>query len=177
MGPSYNKLKTMEKEIEVGSDHFSLYYEGVDFEGIDSALNSLYQVFEKFLSQNLKIESSDFSLNLSLCSSEKIIQLNNDYRSKDKITDVLSFPIQENLRSGDFDDFLPLIELGDIYICEEVCQKQAEEYKLEFREEFLHLAVHGFLHLCGYDHEISATEEEMMEKLEEELLLNITNLK
>lgn len=164
---------TMEKEIEIAHEHLSFYYEGEEFERLNETLNSLSHVFQQFLSGSLGHSSKNFSLNISLCSNERILQLNSDYRDKPKVTDVLSFPVQDNLRNSEFDDYLPLIELGDIFICEDVCQKQADEFKLEFREEFIHLAVHGFLHLCGYDHELNETEEKLMEKLEEELILKI----
>lgn len=166
----------MEKEIEISSKHCLLNYQGTNFESLEICLNSLCNVFETFLLEDLGVEAETLSFNLSLCSSEKIIQLNSDYREKNKITDVLSFPIQDDLRAGEYDDFLPEIELGDIYICQEVCAKQALEFELEFREEFLHLAVHGFLHLCGYDHEINENEEKLMEKLELDLIKRISDL-
>lgn len=104
-------------------------------------------------------------LSLVLCGKDKIRQLNRVYRKKDKATDVLSFPIHEALRELDIFPY-PLLELGDIYICKEVAARQAHEFGLSFQEEILHLATHGLLHLCGYDHEISESEEKLMEENE-----------
>ena len=65
-------------------------------------------------------------------------------------------------------------ELGDIFICREVALRQAKEFGISIEEEILHLFIHGFLHLCGYDHEISREEEKLMFGLEEKLLEKIS---
>ncbi len=163
----------MHKEIHTKYERVEIYFEGNEFEFINRALSELAEAFGVFLFQDLGREPKTTILNINLCSEQKIIELNQVHRNKNKETDVLSFPLQENLRAGVVDDFVPEIELGDIFICEAVCKKQSEEFCLSFREEFLHLAIHGFLHLCGYDHEISEEEEKLMEKLEETLISKI----
>ncbi len=125
--------------------------------------------FEKF---NINVPTS---LVINYCSLTKIIELNKSFRQKDKPTDVLSFPIQESIREDDYDKFLPEIELGDIYICEEVCKKQASNHNINELDEFIHLATHGFLHLCGYDHELNSEEDELMRSLEAELIEQISD--
>ena len=119
---------------------------------------------------------SQVEIELTLCGSHKIKSLNLNYRNKPKITDVLSFPVYESLRnnSGSFTEPGPVVHLGDIFICREVALRQAREFKITFEEEVLHLFIHGFLHLCGYDHEISEEEEELMFDLEEKLLEKIS---
>ena len=115
---------------------------------------------------------SQFEVDVTLCGNHKIKSLNTVYRNKQKVTDVLSFPVYETLRS-DSDSFIepgPVVHLGDIFICKEVATRQAKEFKISFEEEVLHLFIHGFLHLCGYDHEISKEEEELMFSLEDTLL-------
>lgn len=137
------------------------------------ATRFLAEVFEGFLAQDLKLslqQDQVLSLSLQIQSEEQIQQINRDFRGKDKPTDVLSFPQFENMRAGDFDFMVPEVELGDIIICHEVCQRQADEFSLEYIEEFYHLAVHGFLHVCGYDHELSESEQALMEGLEQKLL-------
>lgn len=168
----------MEKEFQIQHSKLELSYLGDEFTGLQSALSSLANIFSDFLTDDL--EQSSFSaifLNVTLCSSDKIKELNSDYRNKESETDVLSFPVQDNIRNGEVDTFSPELELGDIFICKSVCQSQAEEFSIGFRDEFLHLAVHGFLHLCGYDHELSSEEEKLMERLEEKLIHNISSLK
>ena len=109
-------------------------------------------------------------INLNIVSDEEIRQINQEYRQKDKATDVLSFPLQENVRRGDFDDFDGHLELGDIFIATGVCAQQANEHNLNFEEEFAHLFTHGFLHLCGYDHEENEVEDKLMRGLESEIM-------
>lgn len=164
----------MEKETTVKIDDFIINFlceeescSGIFFKEIKESLNLLAKSFSRFKQDYLPLKKKTFNLNITLCSEERIQELNLLYRKKDKATDVLSFPLQENIRGGEFDAFLEEIELGDMYICESVCSKQAVEFSLSFQEEFRYLSVHGFLHLCGYDHELSDEEEKLMEKLEE----------
>ena len=119
---------------------------------------------------------SHIEVDVTLCGSHKIKSLNSTYRNKLKVTDVLSFPVYETLRieSESFVEPGPVLHLGDIFICREVAFRQAKEFKISFEEEVLHLFVHGFLHLCGYDHEVSREEEELMFCLEEKLLDKIS---
>lgn len=167
----------MEKEFQIEYSNLELNYVGAEFDKVTESLTLLANVFSTFLMDELNQTSSLITVSITLCSSDKIIELNSQYRNKSKETDVLSFPVQENIRGGEVDSFSPELELGDIYICKDVCLKQAREFKLEFREEFIHLAVHGFLHLCGFDHEISSSEEELMEELEKKLITRITQIK
>lgn len=163
-----------DKEISTKTEFLELSYVGAGFSELNRSLETIVKVFGHFLKEDLNVGDKTATLSINLCDDLTIRELNRDYRSKDKITDVLSFPMQENLRAGDFDKFLPELEIGDIFICNSVCKKQASEFSIEFYEEFIHLAVHGFLHLCGYDHEINEEEEKLMEKLEERLLNEIS---
>jgi probable rRNA maturation factor len=89
---------------------------------------------------------------ISVCfvSPEKIRALNNQYRELDNETDVLSFP-----------GFAGNSALGDIVICPEVAKHQAKEYGHTFEREMAFLAVHGLLHLTGYDHNTPEDETKM----------------
>ena len=100
---------------------------------------------------------------------------NNEFRGKDKITDVLSFPVHETLRLKEDDDmgFPPEISLGDIVISTPVALDQSVEFGVTLEQEILHLMVHGILHLCGFDHEISDEEEKIMEAHEARLVKEI----
>lgn len=174
----------MEKELNIESESFNIcfYYEDFSFNAEELAkysesLKWMANAFENFLKNELKLADLLLNLNINICSNEMIKELNLNYRQKDKITDVLSFPLQENIRSDDYDKFSPEIELGDLYICHSVCLAQAEEFKLSFQDEFIHLSTHGFLHLIGYDHEISDEEEKLMEAFEEKIIHTISNLK
>ena len=110
-----------------------------------------------------------FSLNLSIVDDQLIRELNAQYRGKDKVTDVLSFPVHEDLRRGlDLSSIVGReFLLGDIFICHSVAVNQALESGLDLKTEIAELFIHGVLHLLGYDHEISEQEKEIMYKLEE----------
>lgn len=91
---------------------------------------------------------------------EEIQGLNASYRNIDRVTDVLTFPAWE----GDAIACPPDGYLGDIAICLERAQEQAEEYGHSLERELAFLAVHGSLHLLGYDHMKSQDEQEMFAK-------------
>ncbi len=141
---------------------------------IDQACTWLAEVFYHFIQNKIK---SNKTISLSLVDNGTIQEINREHRNKDKITDVLSFPMQDSIRHDEWDTFAPEVEIGDILICDSVCDSQAVEFKLDYIDEFIHLAIHGFLHVCGYDHEISLEEEKVMESLEEKLIKQVSELK
>ncbi len=94
-------------------------------------------------------DKENFDLTLLFVSSERIREINRKYRKKDKPTDVLSFE-----RSEDF--ILPPGQeknLGEVIICPEQVAINAKNFNIDFREEIIRVALHGILHLLGYDHE------------------------
>lgn len=98
--------------------------------------------------------SDAVEISLSFVNAEEIQQLNSTYRNVDSVTDVLSFPLDEDETLYPKDVQLPL---GDIVICMDRVFEQAEAYGHSREREMLYLCVHSLLHLLGYDHE---TEEE-----------------
>jgi probable rRNA maturation factor len=113
-----------------------------------------------------------FELNVSLIGDAAMKKINFKHRGKDSTTDVLSFPMEDDLRKMTKAK-MPHLLLGDIVISKPVTIKQAKQFSISFEREFLHLLVHGFLHLQGYDHERSEAEEKIMFGLEEKLLKQI----
>ena len=111
-------------------------------------------------------------LNLLICGDHRIKTINRDFRHKNKVTDVLSFPVQSRLRDEKKIDWIQAgeLSLGDLVISLPQAQRQAREFHLRLEEEVVHLFFHGFLHLLGYDHELSVKEEKIMEALEAKLL-------
>lgn len=89
-------------------------------------------------------------------------ELNLTYRGKDKPTNVLSFPF-------DVPEGIELPLLGDLVICRQVMEREAAEQQISLESHWAHLAVHGTLHLLGYDH-IEDEEAEEMEGLESEIM-------
>jgi probable rRNA maturation factor len=137
---------------------------------------SLEDVFTKFLNKNPHFKQvQQVTINVTLCGKVKIKNLNKEYRSKNNITDVLSFGVHENLRLDlKTKQYLEsFVDLGDIFICREVALSQSREFEINYQQEVLHLLAHGFLHLLGYDHELSKKEEKIMESLEEKMVKSI----
>jgi probable rRNA maturation factor len=95
--------------------------------------------------------------------------LNANWRGIDKPTNVLSFPALQP--SGRLPDDAPRM-LGDIAIAYETTRREADDEGKLFDHHLSHLAVHGFLHLVGYDHENEA-EAEAMEELERRILAQL----
>ncbi len=98
-----------------------------------------------------------------VASVKEIQQLNKQYRSKDKATNVLSFPMDLSM------DVPELNLLGDIALCAEVIKKEAALQGKSESAHWAHMVVHGMLHLQRYDH-VEDDEAEIMEKLEVSIL-------
>ena len=96
--------------------------------------------------------------------------LNSNWRGIDKPTNVLSFPALQP--EGAWKQGDPPRMLGDIAIAYETMRREADEEQKPFDHHLSHLAVHGFLHLIGFDHEndVDATE---MESLERDILADL----
>ncbi|UXN61391.1 rRNA maturation RNase YbeY [Phyllobacterium zundukense] len=103
-------------------------------------------------------------LSLVFTDDATIKELNNDWRDKDKPTNVLSFPAF-GLKPG----HKPGPMLGDIVIARETVAREALDEGKPFDHHLSHLIVHGFLHLLGYDH-LNETQAEEMEGLERKVL-------
>jgi probable rRNA maturation factor len=91
-------------------------------------------------------------ISLAFVNKEEIKKLNKKFRNKNEPTDVLSFLFSEK-------DYL-----GEIIICPEVIEENARKYGVAENKEMMKVFVHGILHLCGYEHEKSKKEAEIMEK-------------
>lgn len=130
----------------------------------------------------MEYEECDFDAQISvtITDNESIRRINREFRGKDAVTDVLSFPMLEFDEDGnaedDFDFDGDSVVLGDIVISAERAAEQAKEYGHSLKREIAFLTAHSMLHLLGYDHERSEEEEELMFRKQEEILrkLNIT---
>lgn len=108
---------------------------------------------------NYEMPNGDFEVSVTFCDNEYIHKLNKEYRSIDKSTDVLSFPMYEREEIAKEVSFGPVM-LGDIVISLERAKEQAEEIGHSFLREVSFLAIHSTLHLLGYDHERSKEDDE-----------------
>jgi probable rRNA maturation factor len=112
----------------------------------------------------------DAELAVMLTDDSGIRTLNSNWRGIDKPTNVLSFPALQPTGAGTGDDAPRM--LGDIAIAFETTRKEADDEQKPFDHHLSHLAVHGFLHLIGYDHE-KDDDAEAMESLEQEILAQL----
>lgn len=119
--------------------------------------------FELILQEVFSYINDKNSLSIILTSDERIKELNKTYRKIDKVTDVLSFPSDEKSY------------YGDVFIALNQAKKQAEMYGHSVKREISFLAVHGYLHLKGYDHQ-TKEDEKIMNDLTEKIL-NKANIK
>ncbi|HZR00331.1 MAG TPA: rRNA maturation RNase YbeY [Chloroflexota bacterium] len=94
-----------------------------------------------------------YQVTVTLVSDDEIRDLNKTHRGKDEVTDVLSFPLTEgDAASFVLPDEVPT-HLGDVVVSTDRARAQAAELGHSFERELAYLAVHGTLHLLGYDHE------------------------
>lgn len=105
---------------------------------------------------------------LSIVTDDTIQQLNDQFRNKKEVTDVLSFPLHERAEIEDGINDYPLA-IGDIIIAYGRAKEQAEAYGHSLERELAFLAVHGFLHLIGYTHDTAEEEKKMFAKQEKVL--------
>ena len=115
------------------------------------------------------IDEERTEISVTFVEAEEIRELNRDYRDNDKVTDVLSFPQFDDL--NDIPDFGEIC-LGDVVICKERAQKQAEEFGHSFEREIIYLFTHSILHLLGYDH-MEEEEKQEMRAREEEVMTHL----
>ena len=108
---------------------------------------------------------ADAIFHIIFVTSEKIHEINKEYRNVDRVTDVISFALEDSIEG-----YVEEIRmLGDIYICVEKMKEQAELYNHSVLREMCFLTTHGLLHLLGYDH-MEEDDEKVMFSLQEELL-------
>jgi len=122
---------------------------------------SLLRKWAKF-ALGRKIKSAEITLRI--VDGKEMKDLNETYRQKKGLTNVLSFPftIPDEVK-------LDIPILGDIVICAEVVNREAEEQKKTPEAHWAHMIVHGVFHLLGYDHE-EDSEAQIMETLETEIM-------
>ena len=144
---------------------------------------------ESVVSAALEVEQCPYEaeVNLLLTTDEEIHRMNLEFRQIDRPTDVLSFPMIEYGRPGDFsgideerdDIFNPEsgeLLLGDIVISKNKVLSQAEQYGHEPKREYAFLIAHSMLHLFGYDH-IEEEERHIMEERQRIIMQKVNILR
>ena len=113
--------------------------------------------------------SGEAEVSVTFMSDEEIQKVNNEYRGINQPTDVISFALEE-MSEGETaiiaQQGIPVV-LGDIIISVDTAFRQAGEYGHDINREIGFLALHGFLHLLGYDHLTKDDEVKMFERQKE----------
>ena len=136
------------------------------FNNTNEEIKELETVEKVLYSAMEKEKLVDTSFNLIIVDNDYIHELNKNYRGIDRETDVITFALEDEdtIIIGDNERIL-----GDIYISIDRARSQAVDYGHSFLRELSFLAVHGFYHLLGYDHQTKEEEEVMFGKQEEVL--------
>lgn len=140
----------------------------IDFQDETNAVSDNYmELVEKLLTfageqENVPVNAE---LSVSFVDNKRIQEINRDYRHKDRPTDVISFAMQE---AGEDEleivgEGMPVV-LGDIIISVDKAKEQALAYNHRYERELAFLALHGFLHLLGYDHMKEQNEKVMFQR-------------
>ena len=139
-----------------------------EIDGHGKLAEELIQSLLSFAAKEEKLQE-ETELSVTFLSDEAIRQINRDYRQLDQPTDVISFALEEESEGE-----APIIgvkdmprHLGDLLISVETATRQAEEYGHSVERELGFLALHGFLHLLGYDHMNQKDENEMFKRQDE----------
>ena len=123
-----------------------------------------YTSLRKLAETILEKEKTRAAVNLIFANDSYMKKLNSKFRGKNKTTDVLSFPLESELKRDS-------VFLGEVYVSLEQARRQAKEYGVSLHKELQCLVAHGVLHLLGYDHQTKKEASEMRKKEEKYLKL------
>lgn len=138
----------------------------MNFEIVDNDLYKDYDYLNDVIKTTLKHENADNAyLGIIFVDEKEIKSINKTYRNIDRVTDVISFALEDNN-----EQIIGERILGDIYVCIPKMKEQAIEYGHSEKRELSFLVCHGMLHLLGYDHVNNKEEEKVMFDLQDEIL-------
>ena len=123
------------------------------------------QQIEQWATAAVQPQSDEVEMTVRIVDEAESHELNLNYRGKDRPTNVLSFPFE-------CPDEVELPLLGDLVICRQVVEREAQEQDKPLMAHWAHMVVHGSLHLLGYDH-IEDDEAEEMESLETQIMTEL----
>ena len=130
----------------------------------ESGLPTAEQI-EQWATAAIQPQSNEVEMTVRIVDEAESHALNLNYRGKDRPTNVLSFPFE-------CPDEVELPLLGDLVICRQVVEREAQEQDKPVMAHWAHMVVHGSLHLLGYDH-IEDDEAEKMESLETQIMTGL----
>ncbi len=138
--------------------------------GYKKKLEKLFELAGRVLGEDF----SCVNVSVNFVGEDEIQRLNKQFRDVDRVTDVLSFPnleksADESLKNFDGEKVDGVLFLGDIVICKKKAKAQAKEFGHSQKREVCFLALHGLLHLLGFDH-IEKEDEKKMQAVAEKIL-------
>lgn len=146
----------------------------IDFSVLDKQWNHSLPNFKKIISNasnNVfdelnQFKDKNYEISFMMVDNKYIKELNANYRSKDRATNVLSFPMidKNSLKHENI--------LGDVVISIDKILSESKDLKIEVDEDLAKISIHGILHLLGYDH-VSDNDYEVMNRLEEKIIKRI----
>lgn len=129
---------------------------------VDRSLRLPHRVLERRANRALRaIQKRKGILSVAFVTPDLMKKINFAYAGKNKVTDVLAFPMYEKNSSTYYDVW------GEVVICPAVAKKQAGLFFNTYQEEVERLLVHGILHIGGYDHNTTRVEKRMLLKTKE----------
>ena len=141
----------------------------MNYEIVDNDLYKNYDYLNDVIKATLEHENAlDAYLSVIFVDNKEIQEINRNYRNIDRVTDVISFDLEDNNEQIIGDRIL-----GDIYISIDKMKEQATLYNHSEKRELSFLTCHGLLHLLGYDHVNSKEEEKIMFDLQDEILSSL----
>ena len=164
------KIKKKFKNWETNDYLIEAIIEDVSWEQIidDNFENKIAFIIFNIIQLTKKAKiTKKFTISVLFTEDKKITNLNNNHRNINSPTNVLSFPSLEK-----HEDIAGLNFLGDIVISCDTLVKEAKKDKIKASDHLIHLFVHSFLHLLGYDHD-NCLDAEIMETLEIKILKNL----
>ena len=113
--------------------------------------------------------SKNFYFTVHSVNEDESRKINKKTFNKNFPTDVLSFPLYNNIDSINNLDKNMSEDMGDMFVCRNVIKKNAKIYNKDFSEELQYIVIHGLLHLIGYSHKkndkLKIYEEELMKRI------------
>jgi len=138
---------------------------------VEIDLNFLKKIAEEILKEERKEKEG---ISIALVGPARIKRLNREYRGKNRVTDVLSFPNREIMfEEFQFKEIEKIEGLGEVIICLREVRKRAKRFKETFEKELARVLIHGILHLLGYNHEKNKEKARLMEEKENYYLSKI----
>jgi probable rRNA maturation factor len=113
--------------------------------------------------------SKEYQLGLYFVGEREMIRLNRQFFKRDYATDVIASPVERESE-------LPVVALGDVFVCTGTARRQAKEYGHSYREEIALLTTHGILHLLGYD-DLKPADRKKMRAEEQKVLRAVVGKK